>query len=91
MHATNENAILRRSLFMKLFVKSYEYRHRNLFWGVRIVVGLELVVLGVILFSHRSWWGLLPLVGAAAAFLCGYRVYQLTGSTQPTGGERVLS
>jgi len=86
MHADNESGHP-RSLFMKLFLKSYEYHHRRLFWGVRIVVGLALLAVGIGLFVDGSWWGLLALVGSAAAFVLGYRIYQLAGSTQAVGAS----
>ena len=80
MHATNEHAPPPRSLLRKLFVRSWEYRHRRLFWGVRFASGLVYLGLGILLLSYGSWWGLLPLAGAAAAFFGGYRLYQITQS-----------
>jgi hypothetical protein len=65
---------------MKLFARSWEYRHRRLFFGVRLAVGIVLLVLGIVLLSYGNWWGLLPLAGAAGAFFAGYRIYQITRS-----------
>ncbi|MGA2265277.1 MAG: hypothetical protein ABSH10_02470 [Phycisphaerae bacterium] len=80
------NAILMRlwQVFTKLFVRSYEVRHRRLLWGFRIVWGL--VLLGVALFalSYGSWWALWFLAGAAADFVFGYRIYQIAQSQPPT-------
>jgi hypothetical protein len=73
------HAILMRlsQIFTKLFVRPYEYRHRRLLWGFRIVWGL--VLLGVTMFalSYGSWWALWFFVGAAADFVFGYRIYQV--------------
>ena len=77
-----------RSAFMKLFLRPYEHHHRNLFWGVRIVVGLVLLAVGISLFIDGKWWGVLPLVGSAAAFLLGYRIYQLAGSPQSSSARQ---
>jgi hypothetical protein len=55
MHATNENAPPPRSLFMKLFARSWEYHHRRLFWGVRLAVGIVLLGLGILLLSYGNW------------------------------------
>ncbi|HWH12494.1 MAG TPA: hypothetical protein VG165_15325 [Solirubrobacteraceae bacterium] len=51
---------------MKL-VPSYEYTHPRLFAGVRVGVGVWLLILTAILYgSHRSGWWELLLVPAAA-------------------------
>jgi hypothetical protein len=87
MHATNEMAPPPRSLFEKLFLRSYEYRHRRLFWGVRLVWGVVLLGLGILALSSGSWWPLLSLlflVAAAADFFFGYRIYQRTQSQPPS-------
>ena len=78
MYATNENAPSPRSLLTKIFVRSWEYRFPRLLWGARFAGALVLVGLGILLLSYGSWWGLLPLAGAAAAFFGGYRIYQIT-------------
>lgn len=80
MHATNENAPPPRSLPRKLFIRSWEYRHRRLLWGLRFAGGLVLLGLGILLLSYGSWWGLLPLAGAAGALIGGCRIYQITQS-----------
>jgi hypothetical protein len=36
MHAMSEEAPPPRSLFERLLLRSYEYHHRRLFWGVRL-------------------------------------------------------
>jgi hypothetical protein len=65
---------------MKLFVRSWEYRHRRLLWGGRIAAGIVCFGFGFLLLAYGAWWGLLPLAGAAAAFFGGYRIYQVTQS-----------
>jgi len=84
MHATNENGPPPRSLFEKLFVRSWEYRYRRLLWGFRVGSGLVLLGLGMFVLSYGSWWALWFLAGAAADFLFGYRIYQITQSQPPT-------
>jgi uncharacterized membrane protein len=84
MHATSESAPPPRSLFAKLFVRSWEYRHRRLFWKVRVVSGLVLLGLGMFVLSYGSWWALPFLALAAANFFVGYRLYQATQSQLPT-------
>jgi hypothetical protein len=80
MHATNKNARPPRSLLTKIFVRSWEYRFPLLLWRLRFAGGLVLTAYGILLLSYSSWWGLLPLAGAAAAFFGGYLIYQITRS-----------
>ena len=84
MYATNENAPPPRSLFTKLFLRSWEHRHPGLFWKVRVVSGLVLLGLGMFVLSYGSGWALPFLALAAANFLVGYRHYQATQSQPPT-------
>jgi hypothetical protein len=37
-----------------------------------------LLGVGILLFANGSWYGLLPLAGAAGAFFGGYRIFQIT-------------
>jgi hypothetical protein len=80
------NAILMRlwQLFTRLFVKSYEYRHRRLLWGFRIVWGLVLLGVGMFALSYGSSWALWFLAGSAADFVFGYRIYRIAQSQPPT-------
>jgi uncharacterized membrane protein len=77
MQATNENAPP-QTLFEKVLLRSWEYRHRRLFWGVRLVVGVVLIGLGIFALATGSWWALAFWVVAAADFYLGYRIYQRT-------------
>ncbi|MGD0706696.1 MAG: hypothetical protein ABSA02_43315 [Trebonia sp.] len=78
MHATNENPPRPRSLLAKIFVRSWEYRHRRLLWGARLAGGFICLGIGSVLLAYGYWWGLLALAGAAVATFGGYRVYQIT-------------
>jgi hypothetical protein len=80
------NAILMRlwQMFAKLFVRSYERRHRRLLWGFRIVWGLVLLGIAMVALSYGSWWAPWFLTGAAADFVFGYRIYQIAQSQPPT-------
>ena len=73
-----------QSLFAKLLLKPWEYRHRRLFWGVRLVVGLALIALGVLVLSYGSPWAVAFWVVAAVDFVLGYRIYQATENEPPT-------
>jgi hypothetical protein len=46
MHATNENVPPQRPFLVKLLVRSWEYRYRRLFWGLRCAGGVVMVGLG---------------------------------------------
>jgi len=86
MHTRNEIAPPLRSLFEKLLLRSWEYRHRRLFWGVRLVWGVVLLGLGILTLASGSGWPLLSLlflVAAAADLFLGYRIYQRTQSQPP--------
>ena len=73
------NAIFMRmeQMFEKLFVKSYEVRHRRLLWGFRIVFGFVLLGIAMLALSYGGWWTSWFLVGAAADFVLGYRIYRV--------------
>jgi hypothetical protein len=60
----------------------YSYRHPRLVAGVRVGVGLWLLVLTAILFgSGRSnWWALLLVPAAALHFYLAYRVSRATSA-----------
>jgi hypothetical protein len=79
-HAANENAPRPRSLLMKLFVRSWEFRYPRLLWGGRIAAGVVTLGFGFLLLAYGVWWGLLSLAAGALAFFGGYRVYQIARS-----------
>jgi hypothetical protein len=87
MHATNENVPPRRPFLVKLLVRSWEYRYRRLFWGLRCAGAVVLAGLGLLLFAYGSWWGLVPLAGAVAALFGGHWIYQVTQS-RPAASAR---
>jgi hypothetical protein len=62
------NAILMRlsHMFEKLFVKSYEVRHRRLLWGFRIVFGFVLLGVAILALSYGGWWTRWFLVGGGS-------------------------
>jgi hypothetical protein len=60
------------------------YRHRRLLWGARFAGGLVLVDVGMFVLSYGSWWALPFFAGAAANFVGGHRIYQITQSQSPT-------
>jgi hypothetical protein len=80
MSTAHDSGPAPRPLFARLFVRSWEYRFPRVMWGLRFCGGPILVAVGLLLFAYDSWWGLLPLAGAAAAFFGGYRIYQITRS-----------
>jgi hypothetical protein len=63
---------------MKL-VSPFGYRHPQVIAGVRIVVGIWLLVLTAALYGsgRGGWWGVLLLSGAAACFYLAYRLPRL--------------
>jgi hypothetical protein len=79
------NAILMRmgQMFEKLFVKSYEVRHRRLLWGFRIVFGFVLLGIALVALANGSWWALWFFAGAVADFGLGYRIYLLAQRQPP--------
>ena len=77
-HTMSDSAPPPRSLFERLLLKPYEYRHRRLFWGIRVVSGILLIGLGIFVLSYGSWWALPFFAGAAGDFFLGYRIYQAT-------------
>jgi hypothetical protein len=77
VHATNENSPPPRSLSEKILLRRWEYRYPRLLWGLRFSGGVVLLGVSFIILAYGSWWGLLPLAGAAGAFFGGYRIYQV--------------
>ena len=84
MHATTGNSSHPRTLFERVLLRSWEYRHRRLFWGVRRVVGVVLIGLGIFVLSYGSWWALAFWAAATADFYLGYLIYQRTRSQPPS-------
>ena len=89
MQAMSEEAPPPRSLFERLLLRSYEYHHRRLFWGVRLALGIVLLGIGIFVLSFGSWWALPFLAVAAADFFVGYRLYQATKPASDVRSTRV--
>ena len=79
------NAVFMRlgQMFERLFVTSYERRHRRLLWGFRIVWGLVLLGLAILALVYGSWLALLFTAAAAADFVFGYRIYRIAQRLPP--------
>ena len=72
MHAPTGNAAPPRSVFNRLVLRSWGYRHPRVSAGVRFAVGIWLVFLGGFLLSDGYLWATLLLVAAALLFWVGY-------------------
>ncbi len=59
---------------VRQFVTNYGWRHVKVIAGVRAVVALWLLVLGIIFCAYGYWWGVLLFVAAA---LVGWLAYQM--------------
>jgi hypothetical protein len=74
MHAPPDNVL------MRFLVRSWEYRHPQVWVRVRVACGVFNVVLGVLLLAAGHWLGPLtllaavPLAGAALIFWTAYRL-----------------
>lgn len=80
MYAPANNVPPRRSLLMRLLVRSREYRHPDVWVRVRVACGAFNVVLGILLLAGIHWLGplswlaALPLAGAALIFWTARRL-----------------
>lgn len=59
---------------VRRFVTKYGWRHVKVIAGVRAVVAVWLLVLGIILCAYGYWWGVLLIV---AAGLSGWLAHQM--------------
>jgi hypothetical protein len=72
-------------VLMRFLVRSWEYRHPQVWVRVRVACGIFNVVLGVLLLASIRWLGpltwlaALPLAGAALIF---WTVYRLQSNVQ---------
>jgi signal transduction histidine kinase len=82
MHAPADNVPSSQPVLMRFLVRSWEYRHPQVWVRVRVACGIFNVVLGVLLLAsvHRlgplTWLAALPLAGAALIFWTVSRLQQ---------------
>ena len=80
MYASMDNALSSRSVLMRFLVRSWEYRHPDVWVRVRVACGIFNVVLGVLLLASVHWLGplswlaALPLAGAVLIFWTAHRL-----------------
>jgi hypothetical protein len=80
MYAPTDNVTPPRSVFMRLLVRSWEYRHPRVWVRVRFAAGIWNLFLGVFLLAYAyqlrplAWVAALPLAGAALLFWTGSRL-----------------
>jgi hypothetical protein len=75
MRAPNDNVHPRRSILMRLLIRSWEYRHPQAWLAFRLVCGLWNLFLGALLLSYGYWIGLLALAGSALIFWTARYIY----------------
>jgi len=80
VYASMDNALSSRSVLMRFLVRSWEYRHPDVWVRVRVACGIFNVVLGVLLLASVHWLGplswlaALPLAGAVLIFWTAHRL-----------------
>ena len=80
MYAPTANVPSSRSVLMRFLVRSWEYRHPQVWVRVRVACGVFNLVLGVLLLASGRWLGplallgTLPLAGAALIFWTARRL-----------------
>ena len=84
MGPSDGNAAPQRSILVKLLVKRWEYWHPRVLLGLRLAIGVILVVVGILLLPH-TYLGLLPLAFAALAFVGGPYIYNKVTQSRPPG------
>jgi hypothetical protein len=75
MRAPTDNVKSRRSVLMRLLIRSWEYRHPQAWMAFRLVCGLWNLLLGAVLLSYGYWIGILPLAGSALIFWTARYIY----------------
>ena len=82
MSAPADNVTPKRSVLMRLLVRSWEYRHPRVWVNVRMACGLFNLGLGILFGAYAgqlgswAWLAALPLAGAALIFWTAYRLQQ---------------
>jgi hypothetical protein len=75
MRAPTDNVNPRRSVLMRLLIRSWEYRHPQAWIAFRLICGLWNLFLGLVLLSYGYWIGLVPLAGSALIFWTARYIY----------------
>lgn len=78
MHATNDNTTPKRSVLMRILIRSWEYRHPHVWVNVRFACAAFNFGLGVLLLSGGYWIGALPLAATALISWTAYRLRSWT-------------
>ena len=80
MYAPNDNAPSSRSGVMRFLVRPREYRHPQVWVGVRVACGIFNLVLAILLLAsfHQlgplTWLAAIPLAGAVLIFWTARRL-----------------
>jgi hypothetical protein len=80
MRAPSDNINPRRSVLMRLLVRSREYRHPRTWVRVRLACGIFNLCLALLLLASGQWLGslallgLIPLAGSGLIFWTAYRL-----------------
>jgi hypothetical protein len=75
MREATDNIKPRRSVLMRLLVRSWEFRHPQAWLAFRLICGLWNVYLGAVLLSYGYWLGFVPLAGSALIFWTARYIY----------------
>jgi hypothetical protein len=75
MREPTDNVSPRRSLLMRFLVRSWEYRHPQVWLAIRLIAGLWNLFLGGVLLSYGYWIGIVPLAGSALIFWAAFGIY----------------
>jgi hypothetical protein len=82
MSGPADNVTPKRSVLMRLLVRSWEYRHPRVWVNVRMACGLFNLGLGILFVAYAgqlgswAWLAALPLAGAVLIFWTAYRLQQ---------------
>ncbi len=72
MQAPNANTASSRSAIMKILVRSWEYSYPAATAGVRAIIGILVILIGITLCAIGFWWGaLLIVIGALTMMVAG--------------------
>jgi hypothetical protein len=74
--------------WLMYLVSPLGYKHPQVMAGVRIVVGIWLLVLTAALYGsgRGSWWEVLLVTGAAVSFYLAYRLPRLISARKSSAG-----